>query len=165
MMELETVVMVGRKPVKLSFTEGSVNSLGSQPARYTTDSLLMQVSIERSKQYKSGLIKRLRVAELDEEVKVGRNIFSGAECPAEAGQKQSTEAAEQSKETAGQKQSEETAEQSKEGLPSPIRVEFEINDDAKDYLADNFGVTKSRLHNREEIIACGKEHGVEIVFV
>ena len=46
-----------------------------------------------------------------------------------------------------------------------IQVEFSCNDDAKDYLEQTFGFVRSKLHNREDIVAAGKTHGVDIIFV
>ena len=175
MMEFETVIMVGRKPEKLLFSEGSVNSLGNYPARLTTDSLLLQLSIEKSKQFKTGLIKRLKVVELDEEINVGMNPPTLSQPMTDENKNGNKNVSSPVNEAAPEdaietdaapepySEAEEIEEKGeKEG---PLRVEFEINDDAKDYLEKNFGAVKSRLHNREEIIAFGKENGVDIVFV
>lgn len=42
-------------------------------------------------------------------------------------------------------------------------VEFATNQEAKDYLAATFGVTKA-FRNRAEIVACGETYGVKISF-
>lgn len=52
-----------------------------------------------------------------------------------------------------------------EEAASPEQVEFTNNDDAKDYLEAKFGVKRSKLHNRAEIIEAGKANGVDIIFV
>lgn len=64
-------------------------------------------------------------------------------------------------------QPEEVAESTsqQEETASPEQVEFANNDDAKDYLEAKFGVKRSKLHNRAEIIETGKANGVDIIFV
>lgn len=175
MMEFETVIMVAHQPFKVLFTDGSINALGSNPAKFTTDNLMLQHSIERSKQFKSGLIKKIRQVTLDEEVEIGRNpngttaIEGEVQAPETKTGNVEDKAPEPSSEQPEEgeiPETKETPEPQAEGEDaSLIRVEFEINDDAKDYLAENFGAVKSRLTNREAIIACGKENGVDIVFI
>lgn len=43
-------------------------------------------------------------------------------------------------------------------------LEFTCNDDAKDYLEENFGVARSKLRTRADIVSAGKENGVDIHF-
>ncbi len=45
------------------------------------------------------------------------------------------------------------------------QVEFASNDEAKDYLEQNFGLVRSKLRNREDIFNAGKANGVEIIFI
>ena len=45
------------------------------------------------------------------------------------------------------------------------QVEFASNDEAKDYLEQNFGLVRSKLRNKEDIYKAGKANGVEIFFV
>lgn len=173
MMEFETVIMVGQQPMKVLFTGGSINALGTNPAKYTTDSLMLQHSIERSKQFKSGLIKRIRTIELDEEVVIEKNpgIIPPAPKPEESPESGEAEAPKEPEievaEETEAKPTEETQTPTKEGAEDNglTPVEFEVNEDAKDYLEQNFGVVKSKLFNRAAIIEAGKQHGVEIIFV
>lgn len=173
MMEFETVIMVGQQPMKVLFTGGSINALGTNPAKYTTDSLMLQHSIERSKQFKSGLIKRIRTIELDEEVVIEKNsgITTLEAKRDESSQSEEVELPEEPEtkvaEETEAKPTEETQTPTKEqGEGSGLTpVEFEVNEDAKDYLEQNFGVVKSKLFNRAAIIEAGKQHGVEIIFV
>ena len=51
-----------------------------------------------------------------------------------------------------------------EGAATPTEVEFCTNQEAKDYLANTFGV-KGALKTRAEIIAAGETYGVKISFV
>lgn len=49
-----------------------------------------------------------------------------------------------------------------EGL---TEVEFSTNQEAKDYLANTFGVKSGTMRTRAEIIAVGETYGVKIIFV
>lgn len=56
-------------------------------------------------------------------------------------------------------------ESSAEGeVQAMTEVEFSCNEDAKDYLEQNFGVARSKMHTRKEIIAMGRLHRVAISF-
>lgn len=69
-----------------------------------------------------------------------------------------TEAASEATET------EEAGDKAAEGTAAPTEVEFCTNQEAKDYLANTFGV-KGALKTRAEIIAAGETYGVKISFV
>lgn len=43
-------------------------------------------------------------------------------------------------------------------------MEFDTNDEAKDYLEQQFGVSRSKLRTRADIMACGEGYGVKISF-
>ena len=45
-----------------------------------------------------------------------------------------------------------------------LSVEVSCNDDAKDYLAERFGVSRSKLRNRAEIEGVALSHGVMFVW-
>ncbi len=109
--------------------------------------------------------------ELDEEVRIERNP---AKASAEA-EVQSADAptanAEASVETPAVEA--ETASEAVADTPSPeeaaaeggTEVEFTDNQEAKDYLAKNFGVKAGSLRNREDIKAAGETYGVKITFI
>lgn len=55
--------------------------------------------------------------------------------------------------------------QAEEGeVKAMTEVEFSCNEDAKDYLEQNFGVARSKCRTRNEIIAQGRLHHVAISF-
>ena len=62
-----------------------------------------------------------------------------------------------------QAQSMAEVESTKDATPL-TQIEFYCNDDAKDYLVEKFGHVRSKLRNREDIIAAGKANNVEIIF-
>ena len=45
-----------------------------------------------------------------------------------------------------------------------IDVEVTCSEDAKEYLADKFGLSRSKLRNREQIQAAGEANGVNFIF-
>ena len=44
-------------------------------------------------------------------------------------------------------------------------VEMSCNDDAKDYLVDKFGISRTKLRNRTQIEESGKANGIKFVWV
>lgn len=76
--------------------------------------------------------------------------------------------AEVANEPAGETQesaNDETCSDDKEPANELKQVEVHCNDDAKDYLADNFGVVKSKLRNKEIIASVAATYGIEFVYV
>ena len=47
---------------------------------------------------------------------------------------------------------------------SSNKMEFSCNEDAKDYLAEKYGVVKSKLLTRKAIEDAAKENGIDIVW-
>lgn len=73
MMEYQTIIKIGRATLKVLFTDGSITSIGQNPAMYTTSDFLVQRAIENSSEYKKGRIVTVNTFELDEEVRIERN--------------------------------------------------------------------------------------------
>ena len=83
-----------------------------------------------------------------------------ASIEAETSAEVSTEAAEASAEVSTETEPE-VAEAEEAAAESKV---FACNDDAKDFLVESFGFVRSKLRNREDIIAAGRSKGVEITF-
>uniref|UniRef100_UPI0040275FEA hypothetical protein n=1 Tax=Prevotellamassilia timonensis TaxID=1852370 RepID=UPI0040275FEA len=194
MMEYQSIIKIGRATLKVLFTDGSITSLGQNPAHYTTSDFLVQHAIENSRDFKRGRIRVVNAIELDEEVRIERNHTASAQtarakvaaspavkvekaadsaAPAKeedtvvedvAGSMETVtgtapDATEATTETTG-----EAEDKAAEGTATPTEVEFCTNQEAKDYLANTFGV-KGALKTRAEIIAAGETYGVKITFV
>lgn len=194
MMEYQSIIKIGRATLKVLFTDGSITSLGQNPAHYTTSDFLVQHAIENSRDFKRGRIRVVNAIELDEEVRIERNhIASAQNAPAKvtasravkvekaadsaapakeentvvedvAGSMEAVtgtapDATEATTEATG-----EAEDKAAEGTATPTEVEFCTNQEAKDYLANMFGV-KGALKTRAEIIAAGETYGVKITFV
>lgn len=160
--------------MKVPFAGGSMTAMGVNPAKFTTDNLLTQHAIENSAQYKRGLIKRLQVIDLGEEVKILKNSKQNHEGIDETdGAKVEIKDTIPSEEPKLPVPSDENKEdENKDGDEEPkgetrgnLQVEFSLNEDAKDYLEQEFGAKKAKLKNRDEIIAFAKEKGVDLIFV
>ena len=194
MMEYQSIIKIGRATLKVLFTDGSITSLGQNPAHYTTSDFLVQHAIENSRDFKRGRIRVVNAIELDEEVRIERNHTASAQTarakvaasPAVKVEKAADSAAPAKEEDtvvedvagsmetvtgtapdATEATTEATGEaedQAAEGTATPSEVEFCTNQEAKDYLANTFGV-KGALKTRAEIIAAGETYGVKITFV
>ena len=73
MMEYQAIIKIGRATLKVLFTDGSMTSIGQNPAKYTTSDFLTQHAIENSSDFKRGRIQVVNTIELDEEVRIERN--------------------------------------------------------------------------------------------
>ena len=73
MMEYQTIIKIGRATLKVMFTDGSMTSIGQNPAKYTTSDFLVQHAIENSSEFKKGRITIVNTIELDEDVRIERN--------------------------------------------------------------------------------------------
>lgn len=73
MMEYQTIIKIGRATLKVLFTDGSMTSIGQNPAKYTTSDFLTQHAIENSSDFKRGRIQVVNTIELDEDVRIERN--------------------------------------------------------------------------------------------
>lgn len=146
MMEYQSVIRIGRATLKVLFTDGSMTSLGLNPAKYTTSDFLVQRAIESSADFRRGRITVLSSMELDEDVRIERNA-SGAlraeEAPVAEG---AAEAAEM------------------DGGAEAPEVEFATNQEAREYLLRAFGV-KASCKTRAEIVALGERLGVRVSFM
>lgn len=194
MMEYQSIIKIGRATLKVLFTDGSITSLGQNPAHYTTSDFLVQHAIENSSDFKRGRIRVVNAIELDEEVRIERNhIASAQNAPAKVTASRAVKVEKAADNAAPAKEEDtvvedvagsmetvtgtapdateatteatgEAGDKAAEGTATPTEVEFCTNQEAKDYLANTFGV-KGALKTRAEIIAAGETYGVKITFV
>lgn len=181
MMEYQAVVKVGKKNVSINFSDGSISAMGTNPATFTTSNIIIQNAIEASNDFKRGRISIVRSIDLAEELPIFRNAPAPAPVPAkqtkgdepaehENAPAEEVETAEEIAEQVTEQTEAETPEASEEPATTEepanlTQVEFSCNDDAKDYLEQTFGLIRSKLRNREDIVNAGKQNGVEILFV
>lgn len=163
MMEYQTVIKMGKSSLKVNFSDGSINSFGQNPAKFTTKNFMIQHAIEHSYDFRRGLIQIINEHELDEEVQISHNPvaiepeFGDDEVKAKvedvvSGGTDGLEGTEVSDVTEGAES-------------SATEVEFSTNDEAKQYLESQFGVQRSKLRTRADIEKAGMQYGVKIYFV
>lgn len=152
MMEYQAVIKLGRNSMRVNFSDGSVSAMGINPAIFTTENFMVQHAIENSADFKRGLIKRINVIDLDEELSIERPASEAAEAVATP------------IEAAGEVKAE-PVEDANDANDANVQVEFSCKDDAKDYLEQTFGLVRSKLRTRDDIVAAGKANGVDIYFV
>lgn len=157
MMEYQAVIKIGRATLKVLFTDGSMTAIGQNPAQFTTTDFLTQHAIEHCSDFKRGLIKRVSVIELSDDVRIERNLVQAA--PLESGEEQP------SGEVSGEEQPVGEVSGDVSSGETLTVVEFGTNQEAKDYLTKTFGVKGGVMKNRSDIVAMGEANGVKIVFV
>lgn len=179
MMEYQTIIRFGKNTLKVTFTGGSMNAIGVTPATFTTNNFLIQQAIENSNEFKCGRISFVKVVELNEELRIERAKAAPVAVPKNVAEAPAIYKAPAVPEAEGVNIVEdtkgETADQTpptteplpekQENVATMTQVEFSCNDDAKDYLEQTYGFVRSKLRNREDIIAAGKAHGIDIIFV
>lgn len=179
MMEYQSVIKMGKCTMKVNFSDGSVNSFGQNPARFTTDNFMIQHAIEHSYDFRRGLIKIVNAHELDEDVQI---LHNAAPCELEDSTPPVDERVHGSETTVetldgdnivpdesvvrAAEASEKTGEAADSSADAtPTEVEFGTNDEAKAYLESTFGVQRSKLRTRADIEKAGMQYGVKIYFV
>ena len=163
MMEYQTVIKMGKSSMKVNFSDGSINSFGQNPAKFTTKNFMIQHAIEHSYDFRRGLIQIINEHELDEEVQISHNPVA---IEPEFGDDEIKEKVEDV--VSGGTDGLEGTEVSDvmEGTESSeTEVEFSTNDEAKQYLESQFGVQRSKLRTRADIEKAGMQYGVKIYFV
>lgn len=163
MMECQVVIKMGRSQMKVQFTDGSATGYGMNPAMYTTDNLMVQRAIENSDHFKRGRIYEVCSVDLDDEVVVIRNPRE-KEAPMNSDISDVSDHSDAPDISDGVKVEaavDKTAEAEEKAL---TEMEFDNNDDARDYLEANFGYVRSKLRNRADIVAAGEAKGIVISF-
>lgn len=171
MMEYQAIIKIGRATLKVLFSDGSMTAMGENPAHFTTTDFITQHAIENCRDFKRGLIKKLNVIELDEDVHIERNKNADMkkESVENADLKNSGESLVQDvsddviETTVDESSEKPTADETTENVVT--EVEFNSNQEAKDFLAKSYGVKSSAMRTRADIIAAGEANGVKIIFV
>ena len=176
MLEYQALIKVGSAKMKIPFTNGSTNESGRTPATFSTSNPIIQLAIENSKEFKCGLIRRVHAVNTDEEVYIESEhvALQGNEPENTSDETGSNEIPnEPVKEVADVPNEAEQVHHNAEEVPTQTdaetietstRKEFACNDDAKDFFETEFGVKRSTLRTRADIIAYGKNNGIDVVF-
>lgn len=175
MLDYQALIKVGSAKMKISFTNGSSNEAGRTPATFSTDNPIIQLAIENSKEFKSGLITHVHVVNTGEEVYIeSEHVALQNDEPVNTSDetdnnKDLTDGGQGADTSDNVKQKQSTEEtpvmqSEKETISTSTCKEFTCNDDAKDFLEAEFGAKRSSLRTRADIIAYGKSNGIDVVF-
>lgn len=160
LMEWICNIPVGKSNMRIEFTGGVLTSYGNTPAKFVTKDLLQQTIIENSDLFKNKRIELLSVIDTDEdEDRIASAPANEAEKPAESSK---TEAVVEKKEKAEHGGDEVEADAN--NVPTTVK-EFTCNDDAKDFMESEFGVKRSSMRTRADIIKTGSTLGIDVRFV
>lgn len=172
LVEWHAILHMGKATIKVPFTGGSITTQGVTPATFTTEKPVIQFAIERSPEFIGGKIKIVRRTNLKDVIEIECNApkitIDAPDCGSTSISSESTAATvEEIDGTSGivVDNEAEVDENAKAEPAMMTQVEFSCNDDAKDYLEETFGFVRSKLRNRDDIVAAGKAHGVDIIFV
>lgn len=169
-------VKAGTLEASLSFVGGTCSPSGAQPAYMVTKNPITQFVIENSKEFKNGFINLVMLQELpgtDKRIATHKPVpkriedtDAGVEAPTpevgkpfEDGAKVESGAESTEETTSDEFATEDNTAEAK------TEVEFTDNQEAKDYIAKNFGVKPGTMRNREDIKVVGETYGVKITFV
>lgn len=170
-MEYQALIKVGKSRMKVTFTGGSMSAKGVIPCTFSTDNYMTQHAIENSKEFKNGFIYIANNIPMDGTVEIERANHVDAnhaneEQPAnEQGDTGNGTEAKPAEEALPSKSAESAESDTTDEGVTLTEVEFASNDEAKDYLEQNFGLARNKLRNREDIYNAGKANGVEIIFI
>lgn len=166
MMEYQAIVRMGKATMKVPFSDGSMTAMGVNPATFTTEDFMTQHAIEHSSDFKRGRIFLLKTIELEGDVDIRKPVTTVTN--AAVAPQNGTVAVEAMATPAMANMAPVEAEAPSASEPSEEKelqqVNVTCNDDAKDYLEDNFGVVRSKLKNRADIGAVAANHGIEFVY-
>ena len=165
MMEYQAVIKVGRNKMKVLFTDGSASAMGVNPATFTTENYMVQHAIENSNDFQRGRIRVINTIELEDELIIERNGMESASNNQDTQNNVKATILELSNTPTEQNADDAEGDAESESEENLVQMEFMCNDDAKDYLEQTFGYIRSKLRNRQDIIAVGKAHGIDIQFV
>ena len=159
LIEWHGTVKYGAHSMSIAFTNGGATAFGVNPATFTTGDSLTQYVIENCDKFKEGRIHIVRKIELpgeddSEKEEPSNNV---TEKPAEAEKPAEVEKPAEAPVT--------TSKEAEVEDSNAVVFKTTNNDDAKDYLAETFGVNRSKMRSRKSIEDVAKENGVTIEWV
>lgn len=164
MMEYQALLRIGKASLRVTFTDGSATAMGSVPATFATANPVVQMAIEHSREYQSGLISKLKEIDCGEEVEVGK-----APAPLTSGEVEPLPVVQG---VSGEVEAKQPAPTGCKfpplgDLPLPPDVEqVEVSDldTAKQYLIDRFGLAPSALRYKKAIDDAAAKHNIAFVY-
>ena len=177
LMEWDTTIPVGKATMKVHFSGGSLTGYGVTPATFTTEDPMKQMIIEKSDYFKSGKIFVVREMEgtgkykeriVEHHADAGTHMggvaaTAGAvmESPLNPDYKQAQQAETEPVEAVVEKPVEEPVEaETEDGMKI---VEVTDIDAARDYLAETFGIARSNIRYKSNVLEKAAELKVKFV--
>ncbi|MDO4929638.1 MAG: hypothetical protein Q4E59_00735 [Bacteroidales bacterium] len=154
--EWHALLKSGKATISVHFVNGATTTAGVVPAVFTTSDPIIQIMIERTEEYRSGRIKRIRTYDLGGNVEGQKNPVAinlpTAEQPTEGEDYKQDEQQTEEDESTTEEQAEEAEEASEVEEESTV-VTVKVSDlaAAKDYLADTYGISRTALRSRKAI--------------
>jgi len=156
-------VKAGTVSVRVSFTGGTASPSGALPAYFVTKDPVTQFVLENSKEFKNGFIR----LEMQQTI-AGEHPRMAVQKPAPATPVVTPVSTPPEvvppvvEEPAEDASASTTAEAGGEHLPQ--EVEFDNNEDAKDYFAEHYGVSRTRLRTRSAIEEVANSLNVKVTW-
>ena len=150
-------VKAGSIAINVSFTGGTASPSGAQPAYFMTKDPITQFVIENSKEFKQGFIILVMQQEAP-----GEHPRMTVPKPKKLSMDQQG-----NKPTSEQTDERDVNEEVSTVSPESAtvqKIEVPSLEDAKAYLVENFGISRTKLRSRKQIEEAGAANGVEFVF-
>lgn len=142
--------------LRLSFTDGAINTGGITPAQYRTSNLAIQDLIESSEEFKSGKIKLLKTYKTAQKLATAKTVKTATKADTVT----ETPVTPIAEATTAEESPAETATDA-DGL---IAVEVsDIESDGKQYLVKECGVPSKKLLSVAAVLAEAKANGIKFV--
>lgn len=145
-------VKAGSIAINVSFTGGTASPSGAQPAYFMTKDPITQFVIENSKEYKQGFI----ILVMQQEAPGDHPRMA---VPKTRAKKQPISAEEP--ETS---EDEVVANETPKAETTAQKIEVPGLEEAKAYLVENFGISRTKLRSRKQIEDTAAANGIEFIF-
>lgn len=150
-------VKAGSIAINVSFTGGTASPSGAQPAYFMTKDPITQFVIENSKEFKQGFIILVMQQEAP-----GEHPRMAVPKPKKLSMDQ-----QENKPTSEQADEGDVNEEVSTVSPESAtvqKIEVPSLEDAKAYLVENFGISRTKLRSRKQIEEAGAANGIEFSF-
>lgn len=158
LVEWEAVINCGCAKVKIQFKGGSISGYGEVPATYTTENPMYQHVIENSCYFKSGRIFLVREMEGTGKYVEQSKSPSASMVPGQAATASFVMDSALNPDGEDRGQDELPDDNGSDGLKI---IEVTDIDDARDYLVENFDVSRSSLRSNVSVTRAAAEHGIQ----
>lgn len=158
LVEWTAIISCGAAKIQIPFSGGSVSGYGEVPATYTTENPMYQHIIENSSYFAGGRIFLVREMEGTGKYVEQQKSPSVSAVPGQAATASFVMGSALNPDGEGSSQDEHSADSGSDGLKV---VEVSDIDDARDYLVENFSVSRSMIRSNVSVIRVAAENGIQ----